>query len=155
MHWIGLLLWMVLCFAVAGMGGRWTAAEVKGWYRTLTRPAIAPPNWVFGPVWTVLYAAMAVWGLAGVAHSADARTQLGAGAVFSCNWRSISPGRGSSFANMPWAPRWLRWCCSGWRLARRPWHSAGFRLLGAFLMVPYLVWVAFATALNAAFWRLD
>ncbi len=47
MHRIGLLLWMVLCFAVAGMGRRWTAGEVKGWYRTLTRPAIAPPMFIY------------------------------------------------------------------------------------------------------------
>ena len=44
---------------VAGVSGAWTAKEVPAWYSTLTRPAIAPPNWVFGPVWTLLYALMA------------------------------------------------------------------------------------------------
>jgi tryptophan-rich sensory protein len=60
MRWIALLAWIGICFAVAGWGGRWTAGEITGWYRTLTRPAIAPPNWVFGPAWTLLYALMAV-----------------------------------------------------------------------------------------------
>jgi tryptophan-rich sensory protein len=60
MRWIGLVFWLGLCLAVAGLGGRLTVNEIPGWYRTLVRPAIAPPNWVFGPVWTLLYALMAI-----------------------------------------------------------------------------------------------
>jgi benzodiazapine receptor len=60
MSWISLLGWLTLCFAVAGISGRWTAKEIPTWYRSLRRPAIAPPNWIFGPVWTLLYALMAI-----------------------------------------------------------------------------------------------
>jgi len=60
MRWVWLGVWLVLCFGVAGVSGRWTASEIPGWYQTLVRPAIAPPNWVFGPVWTLLYALMAI-----------------------------------------------------------------------------------------------
>ena len=60
MRWIWLLTWLGLCFAVAGVGGSWTTSEIPGWYRTLTRPSIAPPSWLFGPVWTLLYTLMAV-----------------------------------------------------------------------------------------------
>ena len=59
MHWLALVFWFALCFAVAGVGGRWTAGEITGWYRTLARPAITTPDWVFGPVWTLLYGLMA------------------------------------------------------------------------------------------------
>lgn len=63
MRWIALLVWLEVCFAVAGLGAYWTVDEVTAWYRTLARPSIAPPNWVFGPVWTLLYAPMsfAAW----------------------------------------------------------------------------------------------
>lgn len=60
MRWISLICWLAICFVVAGVSGSWTASEISGWYRSLARPAIAPPNWVFGPVWTLLYALMAV-----------------------------------------------------------------------------------------------
>jgi benzodiazapine receptor len=44
MRWIYLVLWIALCFAVAGIGARWTTPEIAGWYRSLVRPAIAPPH---------------------------------------------------------------------------------------------------------------
>ena len=45
---------------VAGLGGLATASNVDGWYATADKAPWSPPNWVFGPVWTVLYTAMAV-----------------------------------------------------------------------------------------------
>lgn len=50
MRWIWLLTWLALCFAAAGVGGLWTASEIPGWYCTLTRSMISPPNWVFGQI---------------------------------------------------------------------------------------------------------
>jgi len=154
MRWIGLLLWMVLCFAVAGMGGRWTAGEVKGWYRTLTRPAIAPPNWVFGPVWTVLYAAMAVaaWR---VWLTAPTHARSWALALFLLQLAF----------NLAWSWIFFRQHALGAALVEVVllWLAIGATTLAfgrvsplaAWLMAPYLAWVAFAAALNAAFWRLN
>ena len=154
MRWIGLFLWIALCFAVAGIGGRWTAGEIKGWYRTLTRPSFAPPNWLFGPVWTLLYALMAiaawrVW----LAAPAQART-----------WALVLFLLQLAL-NLAWTWIFFRRHAIGLALFEVVllWAAIGATTLGfvrvaplaAWLMAPYLAWVAFAAALNAAFWRLN
>jgi len=60
MKWLAFLGSLLLCYTVAALGGWWTSAELTDWYLSLKRPSIAPPNWVFGPVWSLLYALMAV-----------------------------------------------------------------------------------------------
>ncbi len=154
MRWVSLIFWLILCFAVAGVSGLWTASAVPGWYATLVRPTFAPPNWLFGPVWTVLYAMMAI-----------AAWQV---------WRSpVSPGRtyGVLLFLLQLA---LNFC---WTLVFFHFHAIGLALveivmlwaaifgtilvfarisrLSAWLLAPYLGWVSFATLLNAGFWRLN
>lgn len=154
MRWIGLVFWIALCFAVAGIGGRWTAGEITGWYATLKRPRIAPPNWIFGPVWTLLYALMAV-----------------------AAWRvwlaEMSPIRSWALAlfvvqltlNLAWSWIFFRRHALGGALVEVVvlWVAIGGTTfafsrvapIAAWLMAPYLAWVTFATVLNAAFWRLN
>lgn len=154
MRWIGLVFWLALCFAVAGMGSRWTAGEVKGWYRTLTRPAIAPPDWVFGPVWTLLYTLMAVaaWRVWLVAPSTARGWAL---ALFLAQLA----------LNLVWTWIFFRCHAIGAALAEVAalWGAIFATTMAfhhvtraaAWLMVPYLAWVTFAAMLNAAFWRLN
>ena len=139
---------------VAGVSGSWTASEVPGWYRTLVRPSIAPPNWVFGPVWTLLYAMMAV-----------AAWQV---------WESpSSPLRTLGLAlflvqlilNFAWSLIFFRQHAIGAALVEvvALWAAIGATTLvfgkvspaAAWLMAPYWAWVTFAAVLNAAFWRLN
>lgn len=154
MRWIGLISWTVLCFGVAGIGARWTAGEVRGWYRTLNRPVIAPPNWVFGPVWTLLYALMAVaaWRV-WLATPSTART---VGLTLFLVQLAL---------NLAWSWIFFRSHAIGAALAEVVvlWLVIGITALvfgrvapaAAWLLVPYLAWVSFATALNAAYWRLN
>lgn len=51
---------MVLCFSVSAVAGLFTISSISTWYATLQKPALNPPNFIFGPVWTVLYFLMAV-----------------------------------------------------------------------------------------------
>ncbi|MGA2753031.1 MAG: TspO/MBR family protein [Terracidiphilus sp.] len=154
MRWFALLFWFALCFSVAGIGGRWTAGEISGWYRTLTRPVIAPPNWVFGPVWTLLYGLMAL---------AAWRVWLAA----------LSPARSWALGlflvqlalNLAWTWIFFRKHAVGAALIEVAvlWAAIGATTLAfsrvepgaGWLMVLYLAWVTFAGVLNAAFWRLN
>jgi tryptophan-rich sensory protein len=154
MRWISLALWLGLCFAVAAVGGSFTAKEVPGWYKTLRRPSIAPPNWVFGPVWTLLYALMAIaaWQVS-QAPPSPART---AGLILFIVQLAL---------NFAWSWIFFRAHAIGAALAEVVllWAAIGATTLlfahtapiAAWLMAPYWLWVTFASILNAGFWRLN
>jgi translocator protein len=153
-RWLALVFWFALCFGVAALGGRWTAGEISGWYRMLTRPAIAPPNWVFGPVWTLLYALMAfaAWRVWLTPPSPARSWALGLFLV-------------QLALNLAWSWIFFREHAIGAALIEIAflWIAIGVTTLAfsrvepaaGWLMAPYLAWVSFATLLNAAFWRLN
>jgi tryptophan-rich sensory protein len=154
MRWVSLVCWIALCFAVAGVSGSWTATEVAGWYRTLQRPGFAPPDWVFGPVWTLLYAMMAVsaWRV-WLTPSSTARTA------------GISLFLVQLALNFCWTLIFFRQHHIGAALVEivALWVAIAATALvfsrvsplAAWLLVPYLAWVSFATALNWGFWRAN
>ena len=57
---VGLLGWLVVCFGASAIGSAATISEIEGWYAGLEKPSFNPPNWIFGPVWSVLFFLMAV-----------------------------------------------------------------------------------------------
>ncbi|MFY9223149.1 MAG: TspO/MBR family protein, partial [Blastocatellia bacterium] len=59
-HFISLLVFLTICFSVAGAGAVLTNTSVSSWYLTINKPSWTPPNWLFGPVWTSLYFMMAL-----------------------------------------------------------------------------------------------
>jgi len=154
MRWIMLLFWLALCLGVAGVSGAWTAKEVTGWYRTLVRPSFSPPNWVFGPVWTLLYTLMAVaaWR---VDESASSPLRTWGLALFLVQLA----------LNFAWSWIFFRQHALGAALAEVLvlWAAIGATTLvfawvqpaAAWMMAPYWAWVSFASLLNAAFWRLN
>jgi len=154
MRWIWLAMWLGICFGVAAVSGRWTAQEVQGWYRTLLRPSFAPPNWVFGPVWSLLYALMAIaaW-LVWLAPSAPYRT-----------W-GLALFMLQLALNFAWSWIFFKLHALGLALVEVLvlWTAIGLTTLvfaevapaAAWLMTPYLAWVSFASLLNGAFWRIN
>ncbi|MDR3734994.1 MAG: tryptophan-rich sensory protein, partial [Acidobacteriaceae bacterium] len=154
MHWVALSFWFAICFAVAGIGSWWTAGEINDWYRGLTKPAIAPPNWVFGPVWTVLYALMAI--------SAWLVSQSAPSSWRTCALTLFFAQLG---LNLAWSWIFFRRHAIGAALAEviLLWAGIGVTLLvfsrveplAAWLLAPYWAWVSFAAVLNAALWRIN
>ena len=152
MRWISLLGWMALCFTVAGVSGRWTAKEIPTWYRTLRRPAIAPPNWIFGPVWSLLYALMAIaaW-LVSQTPSSRARSlalalfllQLALNFAWSWIFFHLHRMGLALLENLALWATIVACICAFVPLSH----------IAAWLLVPYIAWVSFALLLNFEFWR--
>ena len=145
---------VLLCLAVGFLGALATMPSIPTWYAALAKPSFNPPNGVFGPVWTVLYLAMAVaaWLI----------------------WKSpASPARANAL--MIWAAQLL--LNAVWTPTFFAFHRIGDALLvivlldfvlavlivvawrmqriASLLLMPYLAWTLFATALNAAIFRLN
>lgn len=148
---IGLVGWLAVTFAAAAVGAA-ASIEAASFYAQLARPAWAPPASVFGPVWSVLYlimgiAAWLVWREKGARGSTVALTlfvvQLAANALWS--WLFFGWRHGAlAFAEVLVLLALIAATVAAfWRVRR---------LAGA-LLVPYLAWVCFASALTWAVWR--
>lgn len=138
----------LLCTLVAILGSSVTTPRIDGWYADLAKPFFTPPNWVFAPVWSILYALMAIAAWRVWRHPVAGRRR--ALAVF--------------FVQLAFN---LAWSFAFFGLASPPlglavilvlealilWMIALFERIdraAAFSMVPYAAWVAYATALNLA-----
>jgi len=150
---LGLLAWLAISFVASGIGVV-ASLRAASFYGQLVQPSWAPPSTVFGPVWTVLYALMGiaawlVWRAGGFRANRSALTlflvQLAVNALWS--WLFFAWHRGA----LAFADIMLLWLLivatlvSFWRV--RP-------LVGA-LLIPYLLWVSFAAALNFSVWQLN
>lgn len=141
---------------LAGIVGLvFTVSAIPNWYAGLVKPSLNPPAWIFGPVWTVLYALMGIaaylvwkngW------QRKDVRTALGVfGAQLLLNaiWSIIFFGfKGPGWALVDIVLLWLAiiWTISIFYKISRP---------AAYLLLPYLFWVSFASYLNYAIWVLN
>jgi translocator protein len=151
--WLGLVGWIAVSLA-AGQIGNLLGAGDASFYQELNRPAWAPPSWLFGPVWIVLYllmgiAAWLVWRERGFEHARGPLVLFLVHLVFNAAWTGIFFGLrefGLAFAEILilWAMI-VALVVAFYRI--RP-------VAGA-LLVPYLAWVSFAAALNFALWQMN
>ena len=148
---LGLLGWLVVCFGAATLGAVFMPGD---WYATLKKPSWNPPGWIFGPVWLALYPMMAVaawlvWKRGGFAGQRRPLTLFLVQLALNAAWTSLFFGLhwpGVAFAEI--VLLWLAIVAT----------IAAFRLVSraaAWLLVPYLAWVSFASVLNFALWRLN
>jgi tryptophan-rich sensory protein len=136
-------------------GALFTSASIPTWYATLARPELAPPNWVFGPVWTLLFILM---GIASFLifqkgyERRDVRIALslyGAQLILNLLWSLLFFGArnpGLAFAEIVilWLVLFLT-IKKFWPLSKT----------SAYLLVPYILWVSFAGYLNYSIWILN
>lgn len=152
--WISLVIFILLCFIVEIVGSFWTKETVSTWYPTLIKPSWTPPDRIFGPVWSCLYIMIAIAGwLIYRAEYSHKRTialmlycgQLALNFIWSFLFFSLrSPILGlidivllCLFISLTIIKAWQ------------------VRPLASLLLIPYLVWVMYATSLNAGIWLLN
>lgn len=150
----GLIAAVVLCEVVGAAPAFVTSQELSTWYAGLARPALAPPNWVFGPVWTVLFALLGVaaYVVYRDATGPDRRSALGAFVAqyaFNVSWTLVFFGQhdiqgGLVVIGVLWV-----------LIAYTAYAFYRIRPAAGYLLLPYLLWVSFATYLNYQFWVLN
>ena len=153
--WLKLLASVLIVEFLGGLGAAVTSSQIPDWYAGLQKPPGTPPNWLFGPVWVTLYGMI--------------------GAAFAIVWHFARPGTAKRIAlswfavqlilNLAWTPVFfglhqmfaaLIVIVALWAaIATTIIHFGRLQSVGAVLLVPYLVWVSYATYLNAGYWYLN
>jgi translocator protein len=153
-EWRSLGAFVALCLLISAIGGAVTAQSVPTWYQALDKPAFNPPDWVFAPVWTLLYCMIAVagwrvWRARGLAGARAAMATYALQLALNLGWSLIFFGGRMIGAALAEIALLLAAACANavlfWRVDR----------VAGWLLAPYAAWVAFATVLNAALWRLN
>lgn len=146
---------IVICELAGLIGSIFTTSAIPSWYNGLVKPQLAPPNWLFGPVWTLLFALM------GIAVYLVWRRFLqrdmkkialwifGGQLVLNILWSVLFFGlRSPGWAFVEIVVLWLAILASIIAFSK-------LSRLAAWLLVPYLAWVSFATYLNYSIWMLN
>ena len=148
-----LALILTACFGVAVIGGLITSTTVDSWYPTLQKPPITPPDWLFAPVWSLLYllmgvAAWRVWRCVGT-QAIDALLLFGTQLLLNLGWSILFFGFkliGTAFVDiLLLGLAVVATTVAFWRIEK----------LAGLLLVPYLTWISYAALLNGWIWVLN
>ncbi len=149
-----LILSIIATVGLGSLGGIFTIAEIPTWYAGLNKPSFNPPNWIFGPMWTTLYVLMGIsfyliWKL----PISASRTQAIRIFIF------------QFILNFCWSIIFFSMHQIGWAFVEiiAMWvfilltiiQFRKLSTLAAALLIPYLLWVSFASILNGSIWQLN
>jgi len=143
---------LVLCFSAAALGSAFTNSQIATWYAHLHKASFNPPNWIFGPVWTLLYILMAIslyiiWttksGKRGIAQARhDGQLYFFVQLLFNCLWSLVFFGLHAPLAAfVVIVALWI----SIFLTIKKFWIVS---TLAGKLLLPYILWVSFASILN-------
>ena len=150
-RWKSLLAFLALIAAIQLLGGLATASSVDNWYPALRKAAWNPPAWVFGPVWTMLYVLIAIAGW---------RVWIALGDKSRISHPALCAYLVQLGLNLAWSVLFFGLRQPSWALVDIVFLAASIGLcidrfrtidrIAAWLLVPYMLWVLYASSLNAA-----
>ncbi|MEO3433223.1 TspO/MBR family protein [Inquilinus sp. CAU 1745] len=151
---LALAAFVALCLLVSAIGGAVTATSVGGWYQELEKPFFTPPDWLFGPVWAVLYLMIAVagwriWRLPRSERRTRALIHYAMQLSLNLAWSMLFFGAqaiGAAAIEIAILLYAILRCIALFQPLDR---------MAAILFAPYAAWVAYAAILNAAIWLLN
>lgn len=152
---INFVLSIAICETAGLIGSVFTFSSIPTWYATLVKPPLNPPSWVFGPVWTILYALMGIaafliWQkLEKNKKAKESLMIFGLQLTLNTLWSIVffglqMPGLAFIIIVMMWLA-----------IAGTIFSFAKISRTAAYLLVPYLIWVSFASYLNFGLWFLN
>ncbi|WP_424002924.1 TspO/MBR family protein [Maribacter sp. IgM3_T14_3] len=150
-----ILIGIIICSAIGFLSSVVTQSSVTGWYLTLNKPSFNPPNWVFAPVWSALYIMMGIsagWVWAKGFHHKWVKTGLyhfGFQLLLNGLWSIVFFGLKQPFYGLLVIMALLVVLSLTIK-----WFNVVSKF-AAILLIPYLLWVCFATALNYKIWELN
>lgn len=150
-----IIIAVVICLLIGFLSSFATQSSVNDWYLTLHKPSFNPPNWIFAPVWTILYVMMGVaagivWGKG--FHHIWVKTSLyhfGFQLLFNALWSIVFFGLKNVFLAL-----FIIIALIVFIVLSIKWFNVVSKK-AALLMIPYLLWVCFATLLNYKIWELN
>lgn len=156
--WLMLVLFLAAPQAAGLLGTIFTMPAIPGWYAGLVKPDFSPPNWVFGPVWTTLYLMMGIAAFLVWRRQSASGQPSKAGRALTAFWIQLALNSlwsifffGMKSPLLGLIDIVLLWLAIVWTMAE-------FKKVSPpafWLLVPYLLWVSFATALNFAIFQLN
>jgi len=151
---VKLIVSILLPLAIGAVAGLFTSTAIPGWFATLNRPSFAPPNWLFGPAWTTLYLLMGIslfmiWTLDAGKERKQAIFIFLLQLLFNFAWSFFFfYFKMIGVALIDIVVLWISIIVMLRLFYKlKPW--------AAYINIPYLLWVSFATVLNAAYYFLN
>jgi len=150
------LLVAVVVSQLAGLiGSIFTTPKIATWYAALDKPGFNPPSWIFGPVWTALFLLMGIAAYLVWKKGLDNRGVKMALAIFVAQlvanvlWSVFFFGQENPGLGFAWIL--LLWAMIAWTI----YEFRKISKTAAYLLVPYILWVSFASILNYSIWQLN
>ena len=152
---IKLIISLLIPLAIGGIAGFFSSGAIKGWYTQIVKPVFNPPNWIFGPMWTLLYILMGIACYLIWVSNADKKTKTTALGIYAIQL----------LLNFMWSFLFFYFHNPAFALidivlmivaiSATIYYFSKISKNAAWLLFPYLLWVMFATALNFEIWRLN